>query len=49
MKEIKAKFKDEHGFYTMTFTFNPILWEIKDIIQNECKKSKSRFIQFITI
>lgn len=49
MKEIKAQFKDEYGFYTMIFTFNADLWQAKDIIQNECQNSNSQFIQFITI
>lgn len=49
MKEIKAKFKDEHGFYAMIFSFNPELWEAKDIIQNECQRSNSKFINFIII
>lgn len=49
MKKIKAQFKDEYGFYTMIFTFNADLWQAKDIIQNECQKSNSQFIQFIKI
>jgi hypothetical protein len=48
MKVIKAQFKDEAGYYTMTWSFNPTLWEVKDIIQNECKKSKATFIKFIS-
>lgn len=47
MKEVKAQFKDQAGYYTMIFSFNPTLWEVKDIIQNECKTSKSKFIKFI--
>jgi len=47
MKTIKAQFKDEAGYYTMTWSFNHELWTIKDIIQHECKKSNSQFIKFI--
>jgi hypothetical protein len=47
MKIIKAQFKDEAGYYTMTWSFNPTLWEVKDIIQHECKISNSQFIKFI--
>lgn len=45
--EIKAQFKDEAGYYTMTFTFNHDIWSIKEIIQHECYKAKSTFIKFI--
>lgn len=47
MKTIKAQFKDEAGYYTMTWSFNHEIWTIKDIIQNECKSSNSQFIKFI--
>lgn len=47
MKVFKAKFQDEAGFYTMTFSFNPDLWSISDILKNECQKSKAKFIQFL--
>jgi hypothetical protein len=47
MKVIKAQFKDEAGYYTMTWSFNPELWEVKDIISHECKTSNSTFIKFI--
>ena len=47
MKEFKAKFQDEAGFYTMTFSFNADLWSISDILKNECQKSNAKFIQFL--
>jgi hypothetical protein len=47
MKTIKAQFKDEAGYYTMTWSFNPELWQVKDIISHECKISNSTFIKFI--
>jgi len=47
MKIVKAQFKDEAGYYTMTWSFNHELWTIKDIIQHECEKSKSTFIKFL--
>jgi hypothetical protein len=47
MKTIKAKFQDEAGFYTMTFSFNADLWSISDILKNECQKSNAKFIQFL--
>lgn len=47
MKTIKAQFKDDSGYYTMMWTFNHEIWTIKDIIQHECKSSKSQFIKFI--
>lgn len=47
MKVIKAQFKDEAGYYTMTWSFNPELWQVRDIIRHECKTSNSTFIKFI--
>lgn len=47
MKVIKAQFKDEAGYYTMIWSFNPDLWQVRDIIKNECKISNSTFIKFI--
>lgn len=47
MKVFKAKFQDEAGFYTMTFSFNADLWSRIDIIKNECQRSNAKFIQFI--
>lgn len=47
MKIIKAQFKDQGGIYTMTWSYNPELWDAKDIIQNECKKNRSTFLKFI--
>ena len=47
MKVIKAQFKDEAGYYTMTWSFNPELWQVRDIIRHECKTSKSTFIKFL--
>jgi len=48
MKTLKAKFQDEAGFYTMIFSFNPDLWEVKDILAHECKKSNSKLINIIS-
>ncbi len=47
MKVIKAQFKDQAGYYTMTWSFNPGLWEVKDIISHECKTNNSTFIKFL--
>jgi len=47
MKVVKAQFKDQGGYYTMTWSYNPQLWEVKDIIKNEEKKCRSTFIKFI--
>jgi hypothetical protein len=47
MKVIKAQFKDESGYYTMTWSFDPNLWEIIDIIRNECQVSNAKFIKYI--
>ena len=46
-QEIKCQFKDEAGYYTMTFTFDHDVWCIKDIIKHECQKSNSQFIKYI--
>jgi hypothetical protein len=48
MKTLKAKFQDEAGFYTMIFSFNPELWEVKDILAHECKKSNSKLIEILS-
>ena len=48
MKTIKAQFKDDAGYYTMTWSYNPQLWEVKDLISNETKKSKSKFVQILS-
>ncbi len=47
MKTLKAQFKDDAGYYTMTWSYNPELWEAKDLISHECKKCKSKFIQIL--
>jgi len=47
MKTIKAQFKDEAGYYTMIWSFNHELYQIKDIIAHECQSSNSLFIKFI--
>jgi hypothetical protein len=48
MKTIKAQFKDDAGYYTMTWSYNPQLWEVKDLIKNETSKSKSKFVQILS-
>lgn len=47
MKVIKAQFKDQAGYYTMTWSFNHELYQIKDIIAHECSTYNSTFIKFI--
>jgi hypothetical protein len=45
MKVLKAKFKDEAGYYTMIWSYNPNMWEVKDILANEMIKSNSKLIE----
>lgn len=48
MKVLKAMFKDKAGYYTMTWSFNPDLWEVKDLLSNEIKTNKSNLIKIIS-
>lgn len=45
MKILKAQFKDDAGYYTMTWSYNPNMWEVKDILYNEMVKSNSRLLK----
>lgn len=45
MKILKAKFKDEAGFYNMTWYYNPHLWHPSNLLAHECQKSNSVLIQ----
>jgi len=45
MQIIKASFKDKAGYYTMTWSFDPKLWEVKDLLYNEMIKSDSRLLE----
>lgn len=47
MKVIKAQFKDDAGYYTMMWSYDSEIYEIRDIIEHECRTSKSQFIKFI--
>jgi len=47
MKTLKAEFQDKAGRYTMTFYYNAELWEVKDLVQNECSKSNSKLVNII--
>ena len=47
MLVLKAMFKDEAGYYTMIWSFNPELWEVKDLLAHECKKSNSVLIKIL--
>jgi hypothetical protein len=48
MLVLKAQFKDESGYYTMTWSFNPELWTVRDLLAYECKESKSQLIKIIS-
>lgn len=48
MLVLKAMFKDEAGYYTMTWSYNAELWGVKDLIQHECSKSKSKLVKIIS-
>jgi hypothetical protein len=48
MLVLKAQFKDEAGYYTMTWSFNPDLWQAKDLLSHECKKSNSKLVNIIS-
>ncbi len=48
MLVLKAQFKDKAGYYTMIWSYNPDLWEAKDLLAHECKKEKSKLIKIIS-
>jgi hypothetical protein len=48
MLVLKAQFKDKAGFYIMTWSYNPDLWEAKDLLAHECKKENSKLIKIIS-
>ena len=48
MKVLKAMFKDKAGYYTMTWSFNPDLWEAKDLLSHEIKTNKSNLVKIIS-
>ena len=48
MKTLKAQFKDEAGLYTMIWSYDANLWEVKDLIQHECHKSNSKLVNIIS-
>ena len=48
MKVLKAEFKDKAGTYTMTWSYNAELWQVKDLIQHECHKSNSKLVNIIS-
>ena len=48
MLVLKAQFKDKAGLYIMTWSYNPDLWEAKDLLAHECKKEKSKLVKIIS-
>jgi hypothetical protein len=48
MLVLKAQFQDKAGLYTMTWSYNPSLWEAKDLLAHEQKKSKSKLVKIIS-
>ena len=48
MSILKAQFQDSHGIYTMTWSYNPELWQARDIISHECHKSNSKLVNIIS-
>jgi hypothetical protein len=48
MLVLKAQFQDKAGFYTMIWSYNPDLWEAKDLLAHECKKEKSKLVKIIS-
>ena len=48
MQILKAQFEDSAGFYTMTWSFNPELWSVRDLISHECQKSNSKLVKIIS-
>jgi len=48
MKTLKAQFKDEAGIYTMTWSYNPDIWQVRDLILHECYKSNSKLVNIIS-
>lgn len=47
MMIVKAEFRDEAGTYTMTFSYNPELWTVAELIAHEMDKSNSKLIRII--
>jgi len=48
MSILKAQFQDSSGVYTMTWSYNPELWQARDIISHECYKSNSKLVNIIS-
>ena len=48
MLVLKAQFQDKAGYYTMTWSFNPDLWQAKDLLSHECKKSNSKLVNILS-
>jgi len=48
MLVLKAQFKDKAGFYTMTWSYNSDLWQAKDLLAHEQKKSNSKLVNIIS-
>lgn len=48
MQVVKAEFRDEAGTYTMTFSYDPQLWTVAELIAHEMDKSNSKLIRIIS-
>lgn len=48
MSILKAQFEDKAGVYTMTWSFDPELWSVRDLILHECHKSNSKLLNIIS-
>jgi hypothetical protein len=48
MSILKAQFQDSAGIYTMTWSYNPELWQARDLISHECHKSNSKLVNIIS-
>lgn len=48
MCTLKAQFKDDAGFYTMSWSFDPELWSVRDLISHECYKSNSKLVKILS-
>lgn len=48
MSILKAQFEDSAGIYTMTWSYNPELWQVRDLISHECHKSNSKLVNIIS-
>lgn len=48
MSILKAQFEDSAGLYTMSWSFNPELWSVRDLILHECHKSNSKLVTIIS-